>query len=278
MVLSSLVVPVHVFSSRIPANVATNRLTDARAGAPRARRAVHRPDRIESRRAPGSTIRPICWRRSAMRAGCATRRRRSARSTPGAPWPPTTRARASTSPPDRIVLTASTSDGYSLLFKLLADAGDEVLVPRPSYPLFDHLTRLDLVVAAPLRPRARRRLGDRLRQRRARADAADARGAGGQPEQPDRIVRRRATSSIGWRRSARRAASRSSPTKCSPTTSSKPGAAGARRPRRRRARDVLSFALGGLSKSVGLPQVKLGWIAVGGPDRAGGRRRSSGSS
>jgi len=30
---------------------------------------------------------------------------------------------------------------------------------------------------------------------------------------------------------------------------------------------VLSFALGGLSKSIGLPQVKLGWIAVGGPDR-----------
>src|SRR5262249_10447683 len=48
--------------------------------------------------------------------------------------------------PDRIVLTASTSDGYSLLFKLLADAGDEVLVPRPSYPLFEYLTRLDLLV------------------------------------------------------------------------------------------------------------------------------------
>src|SRR5471032_3016636 len=48
--------------------------------------------------------------------------------------------------PERVVLTASTSDGYSLLFKLLADEGDEVLVPRPSYPLFDHLTRLDLVV------------------------------------------------------------------------------------------------------------------------------------
>src|SRR4029079_15489692 len=31
------------------------------------------------------------------------------------------------------------------LFKLLADAGDEVLVPRPSYPLFEHLARLDLV-------------------------------------------------------------------------------------------------------------------------------------
>ena len=30
-----------------------------------------------------------------------------------------------------------------MLFKLLCDPGDEVLVPRPSYPLFDHLTRLD---------------------------------------------------------------------------------------------------------------------------------------
>src|SRR5438874_11062153 len=40
--------------------------------------------------------------------------------------------------PDRIALTASTSEAYSLLFKLLADAGDEVLAPRPSYPLFDH--------------------------------------------------------------------------------------------------------------------------------------------
>src|SRR5206468_6695169 len=50
-------------------------------------------------------------------------------------------------PPERIVLTASTSDAYSLLFKLLADAGDNVLVPRPSYPLFAHLARLDLVTA-----------------------------------------------------------------------------------------------------------------------------------
>src|SRR5438093_7898119 len=51
--------------------------------------------------------------------------------------------------PDRVVLTASTSDAYSILFKLLAAAGEEVLVPRPSYPLFEHLTRLDLVSAIP---------------------------------------------------------------------------------------------------------------------------------
>src|SRR5829696_4311688 len=48
----------------------------------------------------------------------------------------------------RIVLTASTSEAYSLLFKLLcAPQGDAVLVPVPSYPLFEHLTRLDGVAA-----------------------------------------------------------------------------------------------------------------------------------
>ena len=50
-------------------------------------------------------------------------------------------------PPDRIVLTASTSEAYGVLFKLLCDPGDTVLVPQPSYPLFEHLTRLDGVEA-----------------------------------------------------------------------------------------------------------------------------------
>ena len=45
--------------------------------------------------------------------------------------------------PDRVLLTASTSEAYAFVFKLLADAGDEVLVPRPSYPLFEFLGALD---------------------------------------------------------------------------------------------------------------------------------------
>ena len=53
--------------------------------------------------------------------------------------------------PDHIVLTASTSEAYSLLFKLLCDPGDVVLVPVPSYPLFDHLTQLDAVRSRPYR-------------------------------------------------------------------------------------------------------------------------------
>src|SRR5688572_32760014 len=50
---------------------------------------------------------------------------------------------------DRVALTSSTSEAYALLFKLLCDAGDQVLVPRPSYPLFEHLTRLESVDAVP---------------------------------------------------------------------------------------------------------------------------------
>jgi len=44
--------------------------------------------------------------------------------------------------PDSIVLTTSTSEGYGYLFRLLCDAGDEVLVAQPSYPLFDFLADL----------------------------------------------------------------------------------------------------------------------------------------
>jgi len=53
-----------------------------------------------------------------------------------------------TSPSD-IVITASTSEAYSFLFRLLCDPQDEVLVPRPSYPLFDFLTALTDVTLQP---------------------------------------------------------------------------------------------------------------------------------
>jgi aspartate/methionine/tyrosine aminotransferase len=42
-----------------------------------------------------------------------------------------------------VFLTASTSEAYSCLFKLLADPGDRVVVPRPGYPLFDHLAQFE---------------------------------------------------------------------------------------------------------------------------------------
>jgi aspartate/methionine/tyrosine aminotransferase len=45
--------------------------------------------------------------------------------------------------PDRIVLTTSTSEAYSFLFKLLCDPGEAIVVPQPGYPLFDFLAELD---------------------------------------------------------------------------------------------------------------------------------------
>ncbi|HTL98388.1 MAG TPA: pyridoxal phosphate-dependent aminotransferase [Holophagaceae bacterium] len=48
-----------------------------------------------------------------------------------------------------LLLTASTSEAYALLFKLLGDPGDEVLVPSPSYPLFEWLARLEGLRAVP---------------------------------------------------------------------------------------------------------------------------------
>ncbi|WP_433964703.1 pyridoxal phosphate-dependent aminotransferase [Tunturiibacter gelidiferens] len=51
--------------------------------------------------------------------------------------------------PDSVVLTTSTSEGYGYLFRLLCDAGDEVLVAQPSYPLFDFLADLEDVRLKP---------------------------------------------------------------------------------------------------------------------------------
>jgi aspartate/methionine/tyrosine aminotransferase len=49
----------------------------------------------------------------------------------------------------KIVLTTSTSEGYSFVFRLLCNAGDELLVPKPSYPLFEFLADLQDVKLVP---------------------------------------------------------------------------------------------------------------------------------
>lgn len=51
--------------------------------------------------------------------------------------------------PEQVVLTTSTSEAYSYLFRLLCDPGSEILVPQPSYPLFDFLAQLDDVRIKP---------------------------------------------------------------------------------------------------------------------------------
>ncbi|HEY1807545.1 MAG TPA: pyridoxal phosphate-dependent aminotransferase, partial [Acidobacteriaceae bacterium] len=51
--------------------------------------------------------------------------------------------------PERIFLTTSTSEAYSWVFRLLCDAGDEVLIAQPSYPLFDFLAQIEDVRLVP---------------------------------------------------------------------------------------------------------------------------------
>lgn len=161
--------------------------------------------------------------------------------------------------PAQVVLTASTSEAYSWLFKLLCNPGDRVLVPRPSYPLFEHLTRLEGVCAEPydLEYQGRWAIDFDFLE----AASADSRAVlVVSPNNPtgsyidaDELVRLSALCrDRGWALIADEVFA-DYPLDCaSPVTD-----IAARS-------DVLSFTLAGLSKSVGLPQLKLGWMVVGG--------------
>jgi alanine-synthesizing transaminase len=253
-----------VFSARIESNLAPNRLTEAI----RARRAEGRPfidltlsnptragfDYPPDLLAPLADVRGLRYEPSAM--GMLEAREAVARDY---------LRQGVVVRPERIVLTASTSDAYSLLFKLLADAGDEVLVPRPSYPLFDHLTRLDLVVPRQYDLDAHGSWSidfssvERALTPRTRAvlvvSPNNPTGSFVSAPELDRLAALCAPKEI-----AIIADEVFADYELEPGASRRAGRAAA-------CRDVLSFALGGLSKSIGLPQVKLGWIAVAGPDR-----------
>ena len=91
--------------------------------------------------------------------------------------------------PAHVVLTASTSEAYSWLFKLLCNPGEAVLVPRPSYPLFEHLTALEGVRAHQYALEYDGRWVDRRGFHR-RGAAGCPRRARGVAEQSDRLVSR----------------------------------------------------------------------------------------
>jgi hypothetical protein len=252
-----------VFSSRIPANFRPNRLTDA-VSARRARgeRFVDLTESNPTRAGfdyPPDLLAPL-GREDGLRYAPSPLGLGEARRAVAADY----RRQGVEVPPGRIVLDASTSDGYSLLFKLLADAGDEVLVPQPSYPLFDHLTRLDLVAA---------RHYDLDLEGGWSIDFASLEGALTPRTRAVLVVSpNNPTGSFISAAEIDRLSALCAPRGIAIVADEvfadyelEPGAA-ARAGRVVRRQDVLSFTLGGLSKSVGLPQVKLGWIAVAGPE------------
>lgn len=164
-------------------------------------------------------------------------------------------------PAEAIVLTASTSEAYGHLFKLLCDPGDEVLVPQPSYPLFEWLTRLEAVVAVPYRIEYHGRWG---------IDAASVRAA--------RTARTRAILAVNPNNPTGSFCTRADFDALAAAAPDLPlvgdevfwdfplGDAPAERASVLASGHGLVFSLGGLSKSAALPQLKLGWIAIGGTE------------
>jgi len=162
-------------------------------------------------------------------------------------------------PASRILLTASTSEAYSYLFKLLADPGDEILVPRPSYPLFDYLAALESAcvrqyplrydgvwhidfdaLASVITPRTRAIVvvnpnnptGSYLKPAEWKQLQCF-----GLPILSDEVF-----SDFAFAPDPTRLATLTGPS------------------------EALTFSMSGLSKIAGLPQMKLGWIVAGGPD------------
>jgi alanine-synthesizing transaminase len=170
--------------------------------------------------------------------------------------------RGMTVDPSDVVLAASTSEAYSWLFKLLCSPGDSVLVPQPSYPLFEHLTRLEGVAASPYDLTYHGRWdidfdtvlaappNTRVLLVVTPNNPTGSYVAAGEMERLARICRDR-----GWTLVADEVFADYSLDEARAVTGLAYGL------------DVLSFTLGGASKSLGLPQVKLGWLLAAGPRR-----------
>jgi aspartate/methionine/tyrosine aminotransferase len=165
---------------------------------------------------------------------------------------------------DRILLTASTSEAYAYLFKLLADPGDSILTPSPSYPLFEYLAGLEGLSLRPypllwdgrwhLDEEAVRLLAAGPRVRAIAAiHPNNPTGSFLSADELDFLSKICAQHELALISDevfldyallpdAGRAPSAIAQATC------------------------LTFALSGLSKLAGLPQLKLGWIAASGPE------------
>ena len=161
--------------------------------------------------------------------------------------------------PGRVVLTASTSEAYTWLFKLLCDPGDTVLVPRPSYPLFEHLTRLEGVCTAPFHLEYHGRWEIDFETMEAAPERTRAMVIVSPNNPTGSFVGARELERLfalcrdrGWALVADEVFA-DYPLEADAPVTDIAARAG-----------VPCFTLGGLSKSAGLPQLKLGWIVVGG--------------
>lgn len=167
--------------------------------------------------------------------------------------------------PCQIFLTASTSEAYSYIFRLLGNPGDEVLIPSPGYPLFSFLTRLnDLEASAyPLVYEQGWRIGcealQRVVSRRTRAVLVvhpnNPTGSYVHRDEVDFLVgccKASGMALISDEVFADYAHASTSEAKRAPTFATEQRA--------------LTFTLSGISKISALPQMKCAWVVVSGPE------------
>jgi alanine-synthesizing transaminase len=169
--------------------------------------------------------------------------------------------RGVTTDPGDVIVTASTSESYSWLFKLLCNPGDTVLVPAPSYPLFEFLARAEGVQLATYNLRFHGRWEIDVASIAAAPESVKAvvvvspnNPTGSYVRAPEADAVWALCEERGWVLIADEVFAEYPLDDQDPFTD-----LAARAP-------VLTFSLGGASKSVGLPQVKLGWMTVGGPE------------
>ena len=248
-----------MFSRRVPRELSPNRIARARAGTPpRFDLTVSNPTEcgIEY---PAGLLAPLADP-DGLRYRPHPRGLRSARETVAREYS----RHAIRADPERILLTASTSEAYAFLFKLLADPGDAILVPTPSYPLFEYLARVEGIEALPYQ--LDRETGWRVDAHPLAEAPERTRGIVlGHPNNPtgsfvhpdDAMALSELAALRGWAIIADEVF----------LDYSLDGGPGAGRSFAAN-QGVLTFTLGGLSKSVGLPQLKLAWVVTSGPERA----------
>jgi alanine-synthesizing transaminase len=164
--------------------------------------------------------------------------------------------------PGDLILSSGTSEAYAWIFKLLADAGDEVMVPHPSYPLFEHLAGLESVRCVPYLLSADGGWSLDMAALISRSGPRARAVVVVSPNNPTGTYLKRAE----LRDLARFCRERGMALIGDEVFAEYPSGADEQRAASvLDAEGILSFSLGGLSKLAGLPQLKLSWIAVGGP-------------
>lgn len=161
--------------------------------------------------------------------------------------------------PENLALTASTSEAYGLLFKLLANPGDEILVPTPSYPLFEYLAQLEAVKLRPYRLDYDGSWSIDFESVEAAVSERTRAVILVNPNNP--------TGSFLKTWEYERLRGFGLPLISDEVFQDYAFVEARTRIRTLNGRDdVLSFTLNGLSKMAGMPQMKLGWMAIHGPD------------